>query len=67
MMPRCFFDVSASDVEIPFFLLTIQHVPIDFVFQLNHSVSGRGVDLGNKRSFGGRSEATLNKRMKFDD
>ncbi|KAL3982166.1 H/ACA ribonucleoprotein complex subunit 1 [Acanthocheilonema viteae] len=28
---------------------------------------GRGVDLGNKRSFGGRSEIIQNKRMKFDD
>ncbi|EFO24551.2 snoRNP protein GAR1 [Loa loa] len=28
---------------------------------------GRGIDLGNKRSFGGRSEPAQNKRMKFDD
>ncbi|EJW81833.1 hypothetical protein WUBG_07258 [Wuchereria bancrofti] len=34
---------------------------------LNHSVLGRGIDFGHKRSFGGRSETIKNKRMKFDD
>ncbi|VDO14867.1 unnamed protein product [Brugia timori] len=34
---------------------------------LNHSVLGRGVDFGHKRSFGGHSETIRNKRMKFDD
>ncbi|VDN90797.1 unnamed protein product [Brugia pahangi] len=31
---------------------------------LNHSVLGRGVDFGHKRSFGGHSETIRNKRMK---